>query len=164
LPSSDVYILNAERTLYWHPFLQINESNSNKYDRRAVVKSINVGTCGKILKEETRGMCPGNECKFRLYTVVWRIKLRQFCCLVALTFVWCCLASPPLLPIMSHIKPIQITPKTIALRPILILSTHRHLGLRSGVFHYGFPTNVLHALLSICATYLAFLSSKTWSV
>jgi hypothetical protein len=46
--------------------------------------------------------------------------------------------SPPLVPILSHL---------ISLRSILILSTHLRLGLPSGLFPSGFPTNILYAFL-----------------
>jgi hypothetical protein len=35
----------------------------------------------------------------------------------------------------------------ISLRSILILSTHLRLGLRRGLVHSGFPTNILYAFL-----------------
>jgi hypothetical protein len=49
--------------------------------------------------------------------------------------------SPPLVPILSQIDPVH----TISLRSILILSTHLRLGLPSGLFPSGFPTNILYA-------------------
>jgi hypothetical protein len=52
---------------------------------------------------------------------------------------------PPLVPILSHIHPIHSIPSYLSLRFILILSTHLRLGLPSGLFPSGFPTNVLHA-------------------
>jgi hypothetical protein len=54
--------------------------------------------------------------------------------------------SPPLVPILSH--SIQTIPShPISLRSILILSTHLRLGLPSGLFPSGFPTNILYAIL-----------------
>jgi hypothetical protein len=47
--------------------------------------------------------------------------------------------SPPLVPILSQIGQIPTIPAY--LRSILILSTHLHLGLPSGLFPSGFPTN-----------------------
>jgi hypothetical protein len=48
--------------------------------------------------------------------------------------------SPPLVPILSQINPIYTTPSC--------LSTIRlHLGLPSGFFPSGFPTNILYAFL-----------------
>jgi hypothetical protein len=38
-------------------------------------------------------------------------------------------------------------PHPISLRSILIISTHLRFGLPSGVFHSGFPTNILYAFL-----------------
>jgi hypothetical protein len=51
--------------------------------------------------------------------------------------------SPPLAPILSHINPVHTTPSY--LRSILILSTHLHLGLPSGLFPSHFPTKLLYA-------------------
>jgi hypothetical protein len=53
--------------------------------------------------------------------------------------------SPPLVPILSQIDPVHTTPSY--LRSILILSTYLRLGLPSGLFPSGFPTNILHAFL-----------------
>jgi hypothetical protein len=53
--------------------------------------------------------------------------------------------SPPLVPILSPINPVYTTQSY--LRSILILSTHLHLGLPSGLFPSGFPTNILYAFL-----------------
>jgi hypothetical protein len=53
--------------------------------------------------------------------------------------------SPPLVPILSQIDPVHTTPPY--LRFILILSTHLRLGLRSGLLPFGFPTNILYAVL-----------------
>jgi hypothetical protein len=50
--------------------------------------------------------------------------------------------SPLLFPILSQINPDYTFPSY--LRSILILSTHLHLGLPSGLFPSGFPTNILH--------------------
>jgi hypothetical protein len=48
--------------------------------------------------------------------------------------------SPPLVHIMSQMNPIN----TIPLRSISILFTHLHIGLPSGLFPSGFPTNILY--------------------
>jgi hypothetical protein len=48
---------------------------------------------------------------------------------------------------LSLARPIQsISPHPTSPRSILILSTHLCLGLPSGLFPYGFPTNNLHAI------------------
>jgi hypothetical protein len=51
--------------------------------------------------------------------------------------------SPPLVPILSQIDPVY----TIPLRYILIMSAHLRLGLPSGLFSSGFPTNILDAIV-----------------
>jgi hypothetical protein len=53
--------------------------------------------------------------------------------------------SPPLIPILSQINPIHTIPSY--LRSILILSTQLRLGLPSGLFPSGIPTNILYAFL-----------------
>jgi hypothetical protein len=53
--------------------------------------------------------------------------------------------SPPLVPILSQIDPIPTIPSY--LRSILILITYLRLGLPSGFFPSGFPTNILYAFL-----------------
>jgi hypothetical protein len=52
-----------------------------------------------------------------------------------------CSQEPSLVPILSQIDPVHPIP----LNPILILSTHLSLGLHSGLFLSGFPTNILYA-------------------
>jgi hypothetical protein len=54
--------------------------------------------------------------------------------------------SPPLVPILSQIDPVDTIPSY--LRSTLILSTDLRLGLPSGLFPSGFPTNILYAFLS----------------
>jgi hypothetical protein len=61
---------------------------------------------------------------------------------------------------LSWARSIQSIPHyPISLTFILILSTHLRLGLPSGLFPYGFPTNILYAFLFslIRATYPAHL-------
>jgi hypothetical protein len=61
---------------------------------------------------------------------------------------------------LSWARSIQsITVHPISLRYILIISTHLRIGLPSGFFPFGFPTNVLYAFLFslICATCPAHL-------
>ena len=49
--------------------------------------------------------------------------------------------SWPLVPILSHMNPIQSTPSNcISLRIILILPTYLHLSLPNRIFSSGFPT------------------------
>jgi hypothetical protein len=50
--------------------------------------------------------------------------------------------STLLVPILSHINPIHTIPSYLAMIH-LILSTHLRLGLPSGLFPSGFPTNML---------------------
>jgi hypothetical protein len=54
--------------------------------------------------------------------------------------------SPPLIPILSQINPTNVA-HSISLRSILILSTHLRLRFPSGLFHFGFSTNNIHAIL-----------------
>jgi hypothetical protein len=54
------------------------------------------------------------------------------------------LTNPPLVPILSQIEPVHPT----SLRTILILFTHLRLGLPSGLFPSGFPTNIRLLLIS----------------
>jgi hypothetical protein len=72
---------------------------------------------------------------------------------------YCIHKSSPLVPILSQTKPINTLPHSISPRSILILSTHLRLGLRSGLFHSGSPTNNLYGLhfSLICATCPAHL-------
>jgi hypothetical protein len=53
---------------------------------------------------------------------------------------------PPLVPIQSQIIQ-SIPPHPVSLKSILISTTHLHLGLSSGLFPSGFPTNILYAFL-----------------
>jgi hypothetical protein len=59
----------------------------------------------------------------------------------------------------SQANPVHITPHPTYPRSILILSTHLRLGLPSGLFPSGFPTNNLYAFLfsPIRATWPAHL-------
>jgi hypothetical protein len=58
-----------------------------------------------------------------------------------------CSQEPPKVPILNQIDPVYTIPLYICLRSILTLSTHQRLGLPSGLFPSGFPTNVLYAFL-----------------
>jgi hypothetical protein len=55
--------------------------------------------------------------------------------------------SSPLVPTLSQDKPIHTNPSYLS-KIYLILSTHLRLGLPSGLFHSGFPTNILYAFIS----------------
>jgi hypothetical protein len=55
-----------------------------------------------------------------------------------------CSQKPATVPIISQIIPVHTTPHHIFLRYILILSSHLHLGLSSGLFPFGFRTKILH--------------------
>jgi hypothetical protein len=55
----------------------------------------------------------------------------------------CSQEPSPLVPTLSQIDPVHIIPSY--LRYILILSTHLRLGLPSGLFPYGFSTEILYA-------------------
>jgi hypothetical protein len=50
-----------------------------------------------------------------------------------------------MVPILSPIDPVHTIP--FSLRSILLLSIHLRLRLHSGLFHSGFPTNILYAFL-----------------
>ena len=53
---------------------------------------------------------------------------------------------PPPVPNLSQLDPVH-TPHFSSLRSILILSSHLHLGLPSGLFPLGFYTKTLHMSL-----------------
>jgi len=57
----------------------------------------------------------------------------------------------------------SITSDPIFLRSILILSSNLCLGLQSGLFHAGFPTNIVNAFL-ICPVRLILLDLITWII
>jgi hypothetical protein len=54
--------------------------------------------------------------------------------------------SSPLVPILSQTDPVHTIPSYLS-EINLLLSTHLSLGLPSGLFPYGFLTNILHAFL-----------------
>jgi hypothetical protein len=67
---------------------------------------------------------------------------------------------------LSGTTSIQSIPShSISPSSILILSTDLRLGLRSGLLHSGFPTNILYAFLFFLFVLhaLPILSSLTWS-
>jgi hypothetical protein len=70
--------------------------------------------------------------------------------------------SPPLVPILSQFDPIHTIPSY--LRSILILSTHLHLGLPSGLFPSGFPTNILYAFLVVTSFKVNEAEEESWPI
>jgi hypothetical protein len=68
---------------------------------------------------------------------------------------------PPLVPILSQVDPVHTIPSYLSKSHFNIV--HHHLGLPSGLFPSGFPTNILHAFLvsPIRATCPAISSSLT---
>jgi hypothetical protein len=68
--------------------------------------------------------------------------------------------SPPLVPILGHIYPIHTTPShPISLRSTLILSTHLHLCLSSGLLPSGFRRRSS----SCFVTFIFADSNKHWT-
>jgi hypothetical protein len=59
--------------------------------------------------------------------------------------------NSPLVTILNHTNTVHTTPYYLY-KIQLILSTHLHIGLPSGLFPSGFPTNNLYSLLPIHAT------------
>jgi hypothetical protein len=71
--------------------------------------------------------------------------------------------SLPLVTILSHINPVHNTLFYLSLRSILILFSHLCLGLPSGLFPSGFPTNILYAFFfSLHACYMSRPSQPPW--
>jgi hypothetical protein len=69
---------------------------------------------------------------------------------------------PSPVPILSQLDPAHTPTHPTFWRPILILSSHLHLGLPSGLFPSGFPTKTLHMPLrspirATCPAHLIFL-------
>ena len=75
---------------------------------------------------------------------------------------------PPPVPILSQINPVYTSHPT-SWRSILILSSHLHLGLPSGLFPPGFPTKPLYTpllclILATCTAHLILLDFITRSI
>jgi hypothetical protein len=74
----------------------------------------------------------------------------------------------PLVPILNQTNPIHTI--LSLLTSILTLSTYLRLGIPTGLFPSGFPTNILHAFLSSqfvlhalpISSFLAYYSTYTW--
>jgi hypothetical protein len=72
---------------------------------------------------------------------------------------------PPPVPILGQIDPVHTTPSYLS-KILLILSTPLHLGLPSGLFPSGIPTNILYVFLfspPFVLHVLPISSSLTWS-
>ena len=71
---------------------------------------------------------------------------------------------------LSWASPIQsIYPHPTSWRSIIILSTHLHLGLPSGLFPSGFPTKTLytpspHPYMALCPAHLILLNCVTRTI
>ena len=75
---------------------------------------------------------------------------------------------PPPVPILSQLDPVHI-PHPTSWRPILILSSHLHLGLPSVLFRSGFPTktlytNLLSPIRATCPAHLILLDFITRTI
>ena len=91
-----------------------------------------------------------------------------FCILWNLKVHYCTYKCPPPVQVLSQIKPVHAYHPT-SWRSILILSSHLHIGLPSGLFPSGFPTKTLYAPLlppinATCLTHLSFHSLITWRI
>jgi hypothetical protein len=71
--------------------------------------------------------------------------------------------SPPLVPILSQINPINAIPSCLSKIHFYIVHPPT-IGLPSGFFPFGFPTNILYAFLfsPFVLHALPILSSLTW--
>jgi hypothetical protein len=77
--------------------------------------------------------------------------------------VHCCVhKSLPLAPILRQINPIYTTPSYFSKINFNIIP-HLCLGLPSGLFHSGFPTKTMYAVLSHVCCMLHISPSLTWS-
>jgi hypothetical protein len=124
-----------------------------------LIKTIHIYAVIAVIKHQTKlsswswallekpPICAGTQ---ELPTILWNLKI-QYC--VHNSNHWT----------LSWARSIQsIQPHPIPLRSISILSTHQRLGIPSGLFPPGFPTNILYASLFSPFVFHALPISSPW--